>query len=101
MMRKSGEDGLAMVMALLMMLLVSVLLVGFTATIMSDQRFRGIDRDHMQAFYAAHAGLEKLTTDLGNMFQTNCAPKASNITGLTAAPPALPGIAYTAAGGAA
>jgi type II secretory pathway component PulK len=34
MMRKSGEDGIAMIMALLMMLLVSALLVGFTATIM-------------------------------------------------------------------
>ena len=64
MMRKSGEDGIAMVMALLMMLLVSVLLVGFTATIMSDQRFRGIDRDHMQSFYAAQAGLEEARTAL-------------------------------------
>src|SRR6202521_104178 len=101
MMRRSGEDGIAMVMALLMTLLVSVLLVGFTATIMSDQRFRGIDHDHMQAFYAAHAGLEKLTTDLGNLFQTNFAPRAANINTVTAAPPALTGIAFTAAGGAA
>src|ERR1700680_5042374 len=101
MMRRSGENGSAMIMALLMMLLVSALLVGFTATIMSDQRFRGIDHDHMQAFYAAQAGLEKLTTDLGNMFQTNFAPKAVNINGLMTTPPALPGIAFTAAGGAA
>src|SRR6202163_2359960 len=101
MMRKSGEDGIAMIMALLMMLLVSALLVGFTATIMSDQRFRGIDHDHMQAFYAAHAGLEKLTTDLGNLFQTNFAPKATNINTVTATPPTLTGIAFTAAGGAA
>ena len=79
MMRRSGEDGIAMVMALLMTLLVSILLVGFTATIMSDQRFRGIDHDHLQAFYAAHAGLEKLTTDLGNLFQTNFAPRAAII----------------------
>src|ERR1700730_4718540 len=98
---RSGEGGIAMIVVLLMMLLVSTLLVGFTASIMSDQRFRFIDRDHYQAFYGAHAGLEKLTTDLGNMFQTNFAPKAANINGLMTTPPALTGIAFTAAGGAA
>ena len=43
------------------MLLMSALMVGFTTVVMSDQRYRGIDRDRSQAFYAAHAGLEKLT----------------------------------------
>src|SRR5580692_719408 len=95
-MRTLSERGIAMVTTLLVMLLVSTLLVGFTAAIMSDQRFRGFDRNRQQAFYAAHAGLEKLTSDLGNMFQTNFAPKATNLTTLTTAPPSIPGISFIA-----
>ena len=99
--REVNQRGIAMIAALLVMLLVSALLVGFTAAVVSDQRFRGIDHDHEQAFYAAQAGLEKLTTDLGNLFQTNFAPKATNINTIKATPPTLTGIAFTAAGGAA
>jgi hypothetical protein len=92
-----NDRGIAMVTTLLVMLLVSTLLVGFTAAIMSDQRFRGFDRDRAVAFYGAHAGLEKLTTDMGNMFQTNFAPKAANITAVTVTPPSIPGVSFVAA----
>src|SRR5476649_1681278 len=98
MLKKFKKDrGIAMVTTLLVMLLVSTLLVGFTAAIMSDQRFRGFDRDRAVAFYGAHAGLEKLTTDLGNMFQTNFAPKATNINALTVTPPSITGVSFAAA----
>jgi hypothetical protein len=93
------QDGLAIITALLVMLLVSALLVGFTASVVSDQRFRGSDRDRLQSFYAAHAGLEKLTADLGNYFQVNYAPTAAQVNALTAAAPALPGVAFVAPGG--
>ena len=81
------------------MLLVSALLVGFTASVMSDQRFRGSDRDRLQAFYAAHAGLEKLTADLGNFYQANVAPTAAQVNAIAAAAPALPGVTFVAPGG--
>ena len=61
----------------------SALLVGFTAVVMSDQRYRFIDRDRGQAFYAATGGLEKLTADLGNLFLTNVAPTPAQLTALT------------------
>src|SRR5947207_2592504 len=93
------ENGLAIITALLVMLLVSALLVGFTASVVSDQRFRGSDRDRLQAFYAAHAGLEKLTADMGNYFQVNYAPTAAQVNALTINPPALPGTTFVAAGG--
>ena len=41
---------------LLVLMLMSALLVGFTAVVMSDQRYRFIDRDRGQAFYAASGG---------------------------------------------
>ncbi len=78
-----GERGIAMITTLLVLMLMSALLVGFTAVVMSDQRFRFIDRDRGQAFYAASGGVEKLTADLGNLFFTNVAPTAAQITALT------------------
>jgi len=69
-----AEDGFALITALLTMMLLSAAAVGFTTVVMSDQRFRSIDRDRNQAFYAAHSGLEKLTVDLANLFFVNVAP---------------------------
>ena len=66
-----------------MTLLLSALLVGFTAVVISDQRYRFIDRDRSQAFYAASGGVEKITADLGNLFLTHVAPTAAQVTALT------------------
>ena len=35
----------------------------------ADQSASGINRDQTQAYAAAHAGVEKLTADLGQLFQ--------------------------------
>lgn len=80
---RRSERGIALVIALLVTLLMSALLVGFSSVVMSDQRYRVIDRNHNQAFYAASAGVEKLTADLGNVFLTNVAPTATQLQALT------------------
>ena len=98
-MRTSNERGIALITTLLVMMLMSALMVGFTAVVMSDQRFRGLDRDRTQAFYAAHSGLEKLTVDLGNLFRVSVAPTTAQLTAIQAAPPVISGITYVAANG--
>lgn len=95
----SSERGIALITTLLVMMLLSALLVGFTAVVVSDQRFRGIDQDRTQAFYAAHAGLEKLTADLGDLFATNVAPTGAQINAVADTAPSLPGITFQAADG--
>jgi len=81
------------------MLLISALLVGFTTVVMSDQRYRVIDRSRNQAFYGASAGVEKLTADLGNLFASNVAPTAAQLSALTAngKAPSISGLTFTAA----
>ena len=98
-MRNTNESGIAMITVLLVLMLMSALLVGFTTVVMSDQRYRFIDRDRGQAFYAASAGVEKLTADLGNLFLENVAPTAAQVTALTAAAkmPSISGITFAAA----
>jgi hypothetical protein len=93
-MRTSNERGMAMITTLLVMMLMSALLVGFTAVVMSDQRYRVIDRDRGQAFYGASGGMEKLTTDLGTLFFTNVAPTATQVSALATATPTIPGITF-------
>ena len=100
-MRDLNERGIAMITALLMLMLMSALLVGFTAVIMSDQRYRFIDHDRGQAYYAASGGVEKLTSDMGNLFFSQLAPTSAQVTNLTSSAflppfPVSAGITYSA-----
>jgi hypothetical protein len=94
-MRDLNERGIAMITTLLVLMLMSALLVGFTAVIMSDQRYRVIDKDRGQALYGASGGVEKLTADLGNLFFSQVAPTGAQVTALTT-PPVLSGVTYSA-----
>ena len=95
-MQRNRESGVALLSAILVLMLMSALLVGFIAMVNSDTSASGINRDQTQAYAAAHAGVEKLTADLGELFQTNFAPNATEIGNLTtvARQPTLNGISY-------
>src|SRR3954452_16859217 len=90
------EHGIAMLTTLMVLMLMSALLIGFTTVVMTDQRYRFIDRDRGQAFYADSAGIEKITADLGNLFLTNVAPTTAQVTALTVAAkmPVISGITF-------
>ena len=92
---------MALITVIMVLMLASALMVGFFAAIVADQRANGIDRDQTQAYAAAHAGLEKLTSDLATLFTTDYSPSVSQINALMTHPPIIPGFTYTAPGGAA
>src|SRR5262249_5009826 len=71
------------------------LLIGFVLLITNGQKMSGINNDYSRAFYAAEAGMEKLTADLGTLFNKNYSPTAAQLAAITAAPPSLSGITYT------
>src|SRR5581483_218336 len=91
------DRGIALITTLLVLMLMSALLVGFTTIVMSDQRYRFIDHDRNQAFYGASGGVEKLTVDLGNLFLDNVAPTNAQVTALTdtAHKPTITGVTFT------
>src|SRR5689334_15866523 len=95
-MQRNRESGVALLSAILVLMLMSALLIGFVAMVNSDQQASGINRDQTQAYAAAHAGVEKLTADLGQLFQNNFAPTGAQVNALEAAPlqPTLTGIQY-------
>jgi Tfp pilus assembly protein PilX len=94
------ESGIALLTTLLLMMLMASLLVGFILLITSGQKLSGINNDYSRAFYAAEAGMEKITADLGTLFDTNYAPSAAQINAIAAVPPALTGIQYVQYNGA-
>ena len=74
--RRSRDDrGVALLSALFVMLLMSAITAGFVALVITDTKVRSLDSTRTQAFYAVHAGLEKLTADLGDLFAANVAPE--------------------------
>jgi hypothetical protein len=100
-MKRNNQAGVALLSAILVLMLMSALLVGFVAMVTADQTASGINRDQTQAYAAAHAGVEKLTADLGQLFSGNFAPTGPQIATLTtpAMQPVLPGISYLAPNG--
>ena len=88
------DSGIALLTTLLLMMLMSSLLVGFILLITSGQKLSGANNDYSRVFYASEAGMEKITADLGTLFDTNYAPSASQINAIATTPPVIPGIQY-------
>ena len=89
------DAGIALLTTLMLLFLMSSLLVGFTILLVSNQQLAGANNDDVTAFYGAEAGMEKLTSDLGNLFTQTYAPTMTQINALETAPPAIPNITYT------
>ena len=96
---RSDESGIALLTVLLICMLASALMAGMFAAVSSDQRSLGFDRDQSQAYSAAHAGLEKLTTQLAQLFVTDFSPNATQITNASAVAPTIAGFNFVAPGG--
>ncbi|MCC7126602.1 MAG: hypothetical protein IT178_17260 [Acidobacteria bacterium] len=94
--RPSSERGVALIASLLVMAMMSAMLAGLMVMVNADQMAGGIERDQTQAYAAAHAGVEKLTADLGQLFATNFNPTGAQL-GVLAGDdrqPDIPGVQY-------
>src|SRR5215470_19831600 len=91
---KRTQSGIALLTTMLLLLLMSSLLVGFVLLITSGQKLSGMNNDYSKAFYAAEAGMEKLTADIGTLFNANYAPTGAQLAAITSKPPVLSGIQY-------
>ncbi|MGH9712507.1 MAG: hypothetical protein ACRD5M_04315 [Candidatus Acidiferrales bacterium] len=87
---------MALITALLVMLLISSIIVGFSYLVMTDQSMGGFTNQRQKAFYGAEAGMEKLTADINNLFGQNYAPTGAEVDALAvlAQNPVIPGVSY-------
>ena len=99
-MRNGKQNGIALITALLILLLVSSVIIGLSWMVMTDNRLGGTNADRQNAFYGAEAGMEKMTADLGEMYGSTNAISSANVVTAEGEPPVIPGISYTNAAGA-
>lgn len=95
-MKLTRQSGVALVTAMIILMLVLTLVLGFTWLTLTDQQLGGVNAGVKNAFYGAEAGMEKLTADLGTLFATNAAPSAAQVNALTGSgnAPVIPFINY-------
>src|SRR5580700_998173 len=86
-MRMSTRDsrGFTLIAALLLTLLLSGLAVGLLFLVTGEQRMGNNDLENNLAYYGAEAGIENLTAQLSQLYQTSQTPNAAAISALTAA----------------
>ena len=84
--RLPKDRGVALLTTILLLFLMSSLLVGFAVLLLSNQQLAGANNDQVVAFYAAEAGMEKMTADLGNLFSQTYSPSIGQINSLETSP---------------
>jgi hypothetical protein len=85
-----GEAGIALLTSLLLLFLMSSLLVGYTVLLVSNQQLAFSNNDDVTAFYAAEAGMEQMTANLGDLFDQTYSPTAAQINTVAQNPPVFP-----------
>jgi Tfp pilus assembly protein PilX len=85
-MEKSKRDsrGFTLIAALLLTLLLSAMAVGLLYLVNNEQRMGGNDLEGNLAYYGAESGIENLTAQLSQLYQSSQSPTAASIAALTA-----------------
>jgi Tfp pilus assembly protein PilX len=93
--RNPKEAGVALIVALLMMLMLSIMITGLYFMVTGEQKVAVSDRDNTSAFYAAEGGLEQLSASLAQLFGFTASPTATQINNLSTPSYTPAGITYS------
>ena len=85
--RQRNEKGAALAIAVIIVAILSVIAMTALAFSSSEARIAGSDLQRSQTFYAASAGLEKMTSDFSDLFSTKINPTAADLTTIQSSPP--------------
>src|ERR1700736_2211462 len=97
--RSKRNSGIALLTTLLLLLLMSSLLAGFIVLVMAGQQLSAENNDQTRAFYAAEAGMEKMTADLGTLFNNTYSPTPQQLSDIQLGAPTIGQIQYLAPNG--
>lgn len=84
---RRGERGAALTMAMIIMALIGVVSIAVLSVVTNEARIAGSDMRRMKTFYAASAGLEKMTNDFSGVFQRTSKPTQDDMDSIAAKPP--------------
>ncbi|MFN2511992.1 MAG: hypothetical protein ABR568_11180 [Pyrinomonadaceae bacterium] len=92
----SSESGAALATAILMLALLSAIAMTVLAVVHTESRIASSDLKRTQAFYAASAGIEKMTSDFSQLFSQTSKPTTAQLNSIAASqPPGLDDEGYT------
>jgi hypothetical protein len=91
---RTREKGFALIGVLLFLILLSAMAVTLSYTVRTEKRIGGSDQEGNLAYYDAEAGMEKMTADLGALYEKTKSPSAATISGLGTDKPVLPDVGY-------
>src|SRR6267142_4373888 len=86
--RMLSESGAALATAILMLALLSAIAMTVLAVVRTETRIAGSDLRRTQAFYAAAAGIEKMTGDFSQLYTKTSRPTQAQIDSVKNSPPA-------------
>ncbi len=92
--RSRGEQGMALITALILLMLITALAAGLTYLVMAQKGLSGGDLQTNTSFYGAEAGIENMTAQLANLYQRQQSPNGATIMALGNTPPSIPGITW-------
>jgi len=98
---KRDSRGFTLIAALLLTLLLSAMAVGLLYLVNNEQRMGGNDLEGNIAYYGAESGIENLTAQLSQLYQTSQTPNVASLCGLVSAtnyPTAISGSNITGMG---
>ena len=98
--RATRESGVALIVVMLLMLVFTVMLLGFYFVTTGEQKVGASDRDNTVAMYGAIGGIEKMSSDVAAFFVSHTSPSPTQIDALTGSTyvPSTTGITYPAGG---
>ena len=91
---KIREKGFALIGVLLFLVLLSAMAITLSYTVRTEKRIGGSDQEGNLAYYDAEAGMEKMTADLGALYEKTKSPSAATIAALGNDKPVLPDVGY-------
>jgi Tfp pilus assembly protein PilX len=90
------QEGYALLLSLILLFILAAVAAGLMYSTISEASNSNSDKQKNVAYYAAEAAMEKMTSDLGTLYQLEKSPTIADITSLTGPTylPAVSGAAY-------
>ena len=85
--RRPSERGAALVTSILILGMLSAVALTVLAVVSKESQIAGSDLRRTQTFYAAAAGIEKMTADFGQLFLSTSRPTAAQLLRIQNTPP--------------
>ena len=84
---RASERGAALATSVLLLGILGAIAITVLAVVSKEAKIAGSDVKRTQAFYAAGAGIEKMTTDFSGLFQITSRPTATQLLAIQNSPP--------------